>query len=136
MWVFQERRTGSAPYMNPKWPSAQLSNRLHEVKVLVVQLYLTLFNLLECSLPDSSVHGILQARTRVVSYSLPQQIFLTQGLVGLKKSYYRPWIRYKDKSRNGHNSNLSIFTVEESLITTLHYLYIYILQVTAFNGNT
>ena len=62
MWVFQERRTGSAPYMNPKWPSAQLSNRLHEVKVLVVQLYLTLCDPVDGRLPRSSVHGILQAR--------------------------------------------------------------------------
>ena len=32
------------------------------MNVLVAQLYLTLCNLLDCSSPDSSVHGILQAR--------------------------------------------------------------------------
>ena len=31
-------------------------------KVLVAQLCLTLFNCMDCSLPGSSVHGILQAR--------------------------------------------------------------------------
>ena len=62
MQVFQERRTGSAPYMNPKWPSAHLSNRLYEVKVLVVQLCPTLCDPMDGRLPRSSVHGILQAR--------------------------------------------------------------------------
>ena len=33
-----------------------------EVKVLVTQLCLTLWNPRDCSLPGSSVHGILQAR--------------------------------------------------------------------------
>ena len=33
-----------------------------EVKVLVTQLCLTLWNPRDCSLPSSSVHGILQAR--------------------------------------------------------------------------
>ena len=33
-----------------------------KVKVLVAQLCLTLCDPIDCSLPDSSVHGILQAR--------------------------------------------------------------------------
>jgi len=33
-----------------------------KVKVLVVQSCLTLCNTMDCSLPGSSVHGILQAR--------------------------------------------------------------------------
>ena len=33
-----------------------------KVKVLVAQLCLTLCNLMDCVLPGSSVHGILQAR--------------------------------------------------------------------------
>ena len=38
------------------------THKLHEVKVLVVQLCLTLCDPMDCSLPGSSVHGILQAR--------------------------------------------------------------------------
>ena len=34
---------------------------------------------MDCSLPDSSVHGILQARILEWGYSLLQGIFLTQG---------------------------------------------------------
>ena len=33
-----------------------------KVKVLVSQLHLTLCNPMDCNLPGSSVHGILQAR--------------------------------------------------------------------------
>ena len=33
-----------------------------KVKVLVTQLCLTLFDPMDCSLPGSSVHGILEAR--------------------------------------------------------------------------
>ena len=35
---------------------------------------------MDCSLPGFSVHGILQASTGVVSHSLLQRIFSTQGL--------------------------------------------------------
>ena len=34
----------------------------HEVKVKVTQSYLTLCDTMDCSLPGSSVYGILQAR--------------------------------------------------------------------------
>ena len=34
----------------------------HEVKVKVTQSYLALCDPMDCSLPGSSVHGILQAR--------------------------------------------------------------------------
>ena len=43
-----------------------------KVLVLVAQLYLTLCDLLDCSLPGSSVHGISQARILawvVISFS-------------------------------------------------------------------
>ena len=36
---------------------------LNKVKVLVAQSWLTLCDPMDCSLPGSSVHGILQART-------------------------------------------------------------------------
>ena len=50
-------------------------------KVIVAQLCLTLCNPLDCSLPVSPVHGILQARILdgVHSHSLLQGIFPTQG---------------------------------------------------------
>ena len=35
---------------------------LHKCVLFVSQSYLTLWDLMDCSLPDSSVHGILQAR--------------------------------------------------------------------------
>ena len=48
-------------------------------KVLVSQLCPTLCNPMDCSLPGSSVHGILQAR--ILGYhSLLQGIFPTKGL--------------------------------------------------------
>ena len=50
-------------------------------KVLAVQLCLTLCDPMDCSLPGSPLHGILQARnTGVGSHSLLQWIFPTQGL--------------------------------------------------------
>ena len=53
------------------------------MKVLVVQSCPTLCKPMDCSLPDSSVHGIFQAR--MVCHSLLQEIFLTQGLnLGLR----------------------------------------------------
>ena len=53
-----------------------------KMKVLVTQPCLTLCDPVDCSLPGSSVHGILQARTLgwVASHSLLQGIFPTQGL--------------------------------------------------------
>jgi len=50
----------------------------HEkVKVIVAQSCLTLCNSMDCNLPSSSVHGILQARK--LEYFIIQRIFLTQG---------------------------------------------------------
>ena len=50
----------------------------HEkVKVIVAQSCLTLCNSMDCNLPSSSVHGILQAR--ILEYFIIQRIFLTQG---------------------------------------------------------
>ena len=40
-----------------------------EVKVIVTQLYLTLCDTMDCSLPVSSPHGILQAR--ILEYLFP-----------------------------------------------------------------
>ena len=48
--------------------------------ILVVQLCLTLCDLMDCSMPGSSVHGILQARIlELVAIPLLQEIFPTQG---------------------------------------------------------
>ena len=50
--------------------------------MLVSQSCLTLCELMDCNPPDSSVHGILQARilqASMGSHSLLQGIFLTQG---------------------------------------------------------
>ena len=58
-----------------------LSRIIHvkKVKVSVTQSCLNLCNPMECSLPDSSVHGILQARIlEWVALPLLQGIFLTQ----------------------------------------------------------
>ena len=54
-------------------------------KVFVTRLCLTLCNPMDCSLPDSSVHGILRAYywiwyTGVGCHSFLQGIFPTQGL--------------------------------------------------------
>ena len=50
------------------------------VCVLVIQLCPTLYDLMDCSLPGSSVHGILQVKILGVgSHSLLQEIFPTQG---------------------------------------------------------
>ena len=46
---------------------------------LVIQSCLTLCNLMECSPPGSSVHGILHKNTGVGSHFLLQGTFLTQG---------------------------------------------------------
>ena len=47
--------------------------------ILVMQLCLTLCDLMDCSVPGSSIHGILQARIlRVGCHSLLQGIFPTQ----------------------------------------------------------
>ena len=49
--------------------------------VLLIQSCLILCNPMDCSLPVSSVHGILPSKnTGVGSYSLLQEIFTTQGL--------------------------------------------------------
>ena len=51
-----------------------------KVKVLVTQSYLTLCYPMDCSLPGSSLHGILQARVlEWVAIFLLQGIFPTQG---------------------------------------------------------
>ena len=51
------------------------------VKLLVSQSCLTLYDLMDCSLPDSSVHGMLQARIlEWVAIPFSRGIFQTQGL--------------------------------------------------------
>ena len=50
-----------------------------KVKVLVAQLYPTLCDPMNCSLPDSSVHGILQARILewvAISFSAVPRLWL------------------------------------------------------------
>ena len=54
------------------------SSNVKENEVLVAQSCSTLCNPVECSPPDSSVHGILQART-LAWVALHQGIFPTQG---------------------------------------------------------
>ena len=51
-------------------------NENEEVKVLVTQLCLTLFDPMDCSPPGSSVHGILQARI-LEWVAVPSPISLT-----------------------------------------------------------
>jgi hypothetical protein len=46
---------------------------------LVTELCLTLCDPMDCSQPDSSVHGVFQARKRVGCHFFLQGIFLTQG---------------------------------------------------------
>ena len=46
---------------------------------IVTKLCHTLCNPMDCSLPDSSVDGISQARTGVGCHFFPQGIFLSQG---------------------------------------------------------
>ena len=48
-------------------------------KGLVVQLCLTLCDPMDCSLPGSSVHGIVQIRISSGLHALLQGIFTTQG---------------------------------------------------------
>ena len=50
------------------------------VLCLVIQSYLTLCHLMDCSLPGSSVHGDSPGKNNVVGcHDLLQAIFLTQG---------------------------------------------------------
>ena len=61
-WIFptQELNRG---FLHCRQILYQLSNQgSPKVKVLVTQLCPTLCDPMDCSLPDSSVHGILQAR--------------------------------------------------------------------------
>ena len=68
-----------------RWILNQLSYQgsplRQELCVSVTWLCPTLCDPMDCSLPGSSIHGILQAKnTRVGSHSLLQGIFPTQGL--------------------------------------------------------
>ena len=57
----------------------EVSGSGHEVKVKVTQSGPALWDLVDCSLPGSSVLGILQARMlNWAAHSLLQRIFLTQ----------------------------------------------------------
>ena len=70
------------------------------VCVLVAQSCLTLCDSMDCSLPGSSVHGIIQASyTGVYKYSLLQRIFPTQEL-NLSLSHCRQilyWLSWQGK---------------------------------------
>ena len=74
------------PEIEPRSPALQAESLLSEPpgesKLLVAQLCPILCDSMECSLPGSSVHGILQARILewVASHSLLLGIFPTQGL--------------------------------------------------------
>ena len=81
---------------------------LHTLKVLVAQSCLTLCDLVDCSPPGSSAHGILQARTlkEVGIYSLLQEIFSAQGLY-LGLLHCRCVLDCPSHQGNCHNKNLS-----------------------------
>ena len=76
--------------------------------VLVVQSCLTLCDLVDYSLPGSSVHGILQVRIRGVGcHFLFQGMFLTQGsnpgLLHCRQILY--WLSYKESPCMPFNDN-------------------------------
>ena len=50
------------PGLIPWWGRSPEEDSGWSIEVLVTQLYLTLCDPMDCSLPDSSVQGILQAR--------------------------------------------------------------------------
>ena len=63
------------------FPPPLLSSPLLCIHAKSLQLCLTLCDPVDCSLPGSSIHGILQARiTGVGCHALLQEIFPTQGL--------------------------------------------------------
>ena len=84
------------------WPLLSFPNFLTYwvcVCVLVALLCLTLCDSMDCSLPGSSVHGIVQASyTGVYKYSLLQRIFPTQelnlGLSHCRQILY--WLSYRE----------------------------------------
>ena len=62
-----------------RWTTMSLSSPKVKVKVLVPQLCPTLLDLMHCSPPGSSVHGILQSRIlEWVAISFFRGIFPTQ----------------------------------------------------------
>ena len=61
-------------------PLPKLFESEKKVKVSVTQSCLTLWDLMNCSPPGSSVHGISRENTGVGSHSLLQGIFPTQAL--------------------------------------------------------
>ena len=63
----------------PCQPPGSLEYSAWHLKVLVIQSYPSLCNSMDCSLPGSSVHGILQARIVERVPSLLQGIFPTRG---------------------------------------------------------
>ena len=80
-----------------------------EVKVLVAKLCPTLCDHLDCSPPDSSVHGILLARIlKLGCHSLLQGIFSTQGSKpGL---LYRRQILYRLSRLTNSNGESLLFS--------------------------
>ena len=84
------------------WPLLSFPNFLTYwvcVCVLVALLCLILCDSMDCSLPGSSVHGIVQASyTGVYKYSLLQRIFPTQesnlGLSHCRQILY--WLSYRE----------------------------------------
>ena len=77
-----------------------------------LQSCLTLCDPMDCSLPDSSVHGILQGKnTGVGCHALLQGIFTTQGLnPGLP--HYR-WILYHLNHRKPMNTSVNLKPVQD-----------------------
>ena len=92
-WIFLN--SVSEPFLAPEYPFVHLIPIPSSLLcVLVAQLCPTLCNLIDCSSPGSSVHGIVQARnTGVGCHALLQGIFPTQGL-NCNSSCIGRWVLY------------------------------------------
>ena len=85
--------------------------------MLVTQLCLILCNLMDCSLPSSSVYGILQARTLISRHALIQESFPIQGsnlgLLHCRQTLY--CLRYQG-SISMYRYKRSCFSTHSSLL--------------------
>ena len=61
-WILHSIKPDESLWSSPFDPWHLPSKQIIKVKVLVTQLYPTLWDPMDCSPPSSSVHGILQAR--------------------------------------------------------------------------
>ena len=99
----------------PPWGIFVETSSHEKVKVLITQSYSILCNPMDCSLPGSSVHGILQARILewvAIPFcrrlSQPRDLSLLhcrQILYHL--SHWGPWGIFLDTSSHRHNQSLT-----------------------------